>query len=292
MLRRPQTSIPPALHLGGTAAAESPKTLSAGGPAPLMCELRAPIAAGVLVIALGLGGFGIWAAAAPLAGAAIAPGVISPDGSRRTVQHLEGGIIDKILVEDGTVVQTGQPMLVLEDIQARATHDVLQSRLYSLAAIHARLVAEQARSDEIDFPRWLIEAAGNDTTALEAIVMQRELFRTRAQELADRRGILSQQIAQLREEITGLDAQIEADAQRIALITEEIQGLDFLYRKGLAPKTKLLALHWQSRTSVASPRTVPTRSTPAEQITRTHRRLRHKYLLNSLEALMVCMNQP
>jgi HlyD family secretion protein len=257
-----------------------------------MCELRAPIAAGVLVIALGLGGFGIWAAAAPLAGAAIAPGVISPDGSRRTVQHLEGGIIDKILVEDGTVVQTGQPMLVLEDIQARATHDVLQSRLYSLAAIHARLVAEQARSDEIDFPRWLIEAAGNDTTALEAIVMQRELFRTRAQELADRRGILSQQIAQLREEITGLDAQIEADAQRIALITEEIQGLDFLYRKGLAPKTKLLALHWQSRTSVASPRTVPTRSTPAEQITRTHRRLRHKYLLNSLEALMVCMNQP
>jgi HlyD family secretion protein/epimerase transport system membrane fusion protein len=207
-----------------------------------MCELRAPIAAGVLVIALGLGGFGIWAAAAPLAGAAIAPGVISPDGSRRTVQHLEGGIIDKILVEDGTVVQTGQPMIVLEDIQARATHDVLQSRLYSLAAIHARLVAEQARGDEIDFPSWLIEAAGNDTTALEAIVTQRELFHTRAQELADRRGMLSQQIAQLREEIAGLDAQIEADAQQIALITEEIRGLDFLYRKGLAPKTKLLAL--------------------------------------------------
>jgi HlyD family secretion protein len=242
MLHRPTTSTPLPLRLAGKAAAECPKTLPAGGPPPLMRELRPPIAAGALVIALGLGGFGFWAAAAPLAGAAIAPGVISPDGSRRTVQHLEGGIIERILVEDGTVVQAGEPMITLEDIQARATHDVLQARLYSLAAGRARLVAEQAGSDDIEFPDWLIEAASNDSTALEAMVVQRQLFYTRAQELADRRGILSQQIAQLREEIAGLEAQIEADARQIALITEEIQGLDYLYQKGLASKTRLLAL--------------------------------------------------
>ena len=58
-------------------------------------------------------GLGGWAAMAPLASAAIAPGVVSPDGSRRTVQHLEGGIIREILVEDGSLVEVGDPLLVL-----------------------------------------------------------------------------------------------------------------------------------------------------------------------------------
>lgn len=242
MLRRYPTLTALPRSSAGKTAKESPKTLPAGAPAPLMRELQPPIAAGALVIALGLGGFGLWAALAPLAGAAIAPGVISPDGSRRTVQHLEGGIIERILVEDGTVVRPGEPIIVLQDIQARAAHDVLQAHLYSLAAGRARLMAERAGSDDVDFPKWLLEASSIDTTALDAVLVQRQLFYTRAQELANRRGILSQQIAQLHEEIAGLEAQIEADARQIALITDEIQGLEHLYRKGLASKTRLLAL--------------------------------------------------
>jgi HlyD family secretion protein/epimerase transport system membrane fusion protein len=74
------------------------------------------------------------------------------------------------------------------------------------------------------------------------MVAQRQLFRTRAKGLADRRGILARRIAQMHEEIGGLEAQIEADGRQIALIAEEIEGLDHLYRKGLAPKTRLLAL--------------------------------------------------
>lgn len=198
--------------------------------------------AGALVIGLGLGGFGLWAAGAPLAGAAIAPGVISPDGSRRTVQHLEGGVIREIRVENGSVVQAGDPLIVLEDVQARAEHDVLQARFRTLAAARARLLAEQAGSDAIRFPAWLIELTGDDATALEAMVAQRQLFRTRAQGLAGRQRILGQRIAQLREEIAGLEAQIDADGRQIALIAEEIEGLAYLYRKGLARKSRLLAL--------------------------------------------------
>jgi HlyD family secretion protein len=221
----------------------TPETVArAGEPAPLMRALQGPIAAAALVIGLGMGGFALWAAAAPLAGAAIAPGVISPDGSRRTVQHLEGGIIGQILVEDGSVVRAGDPLIVLEDVQARAGHDVLQARFYTLAAAQARLLAEQAGSDDVGFPDWLIEATGRDATALEAMVAQRQLFRTRVQGLADRRGILGRRIGQLREEIAGLEAQIDADGRQIALIAEEIEGLDYLYRKGLASKTRLLAL--------------------------------------------------
>jgi HlyD family secretion protein len=230
--------------LRSVAAAVRPATgaLPPDGATPLMGELRRSIVAAALVIGLGLGGFGLWAAAAPLPGAAIAPGVISPDGSRRTVQHLEGGIIRRILVEDGSVVQAGDPLIVLEDVQARAGHDVLRSRFHTLAAAQARLLAERAGADDVRFPDWLIEATHDDATALEAMVAQRQLFRSRAQGLADRRGILARRIAQLREEIAGLEAQIVADGRQIALIAEEIEGLDHLYRKGLTPKTRLLAL--------------------------------------------------
>jgi HlyD family secretion protein len=151
----------------------APSASPASGPTPLLGELHRSILAGALVIGLGLGGFGLWAAAAPLAGAAIAPGVISPDGSRRTVQHLEGGIIQSILVEDGSVVQAGDPLIVLQDIQARAGHDVLRSRFHTLAAAQARLLAEQAGAADIRFPDWLIEATAEDATALEAMVAQR-----------------------------------------------------------------------------------------------------------------------
>lgn len=210
--------------------------------APLMHELRSPIRASVLVIGLFFGGLGWWAASAPLAGAAIAPGVVSPDGSRRTVQHLEGGIIREIRVQDGSVVRAGDPLIVLEDVQARAGFDMLQTRLYTLAAIQARLRAEQAYAGSVRFPDWLVQAPQGDATALEAMVAQRALLDARAKALADRKDILRRRIEQLRQEIAGLEAQIRADSRQIDLIDQEIEGVEELYRKGLERKSRLLAL--------------------------------------------------
>ena len=221
--------------------------------APLMPELRHQIRAGALVIGLFFGGLGWWAATAPLAGAAIAPGVISPDGSRRTVQHLEGGIIRAILVDDGSVVRAGDPLIVLEDVQARAGFDVLQTRFHTLAATQARLLAEQAGAASVRFPEWLIHAATDDATALEAMVAQRAMFDARAQALDERKAILRRRIEQLREEIAGLQAQIRADGRQIALIDEEITDVEELYRKGLERKSRLLALK-RARTAIEGDR--------------------------------------
>jgi len=215
---------------------------AARGSTPLMHELRRPIRAGVLLVGLFFGGIGWWAASAPLAGAAIASGVVSPDGSRRTVQHLEGGIIRGILVRDGSLVRAGEPLILLEDVQARAGFDMLQTRFYTLAATQARLLAEQSAATSVRFPDWLIDATSAHPTALEAMVAQRAMFDARAKALAERRGILRQRIEQLRQEIAGLEAQIRADSRQIVLIDEEIQGVEQLYRKGLERKTRLLAL--------------------------------------------------
>ena len=234
-------------------ASRRPELAAPAESVSLMHELRRPVRAGVLVVVLFFGGIGWWAASAPLAGAAIAPGVISPDGSRRVVQHLEGGIIREILVSDGSRVRAGDPLIVLEDVQARAGFDALEARFHTLAATQARLLAEQSAAASVSFPAWLIEATSNDPTALEAMVAQRALFDTRAKALEDRKDILRRRMEQLREEIAGLEAQIVADSRQIALIDEEIQDVEQLYRKGLERKSRLLALQ-RARTDISGNR--------------------------------------
>ena len=80
---------------------------------PLKQELRGTTWLGMVIIFLFFGAFGGWAATAPLSGAVIANGVVSPEGSRRTVQHLEGGIIDEIRVREGATVAEGDVLMVL-----------------------------------------------------------------------------------------------------------------------------------------------------------------------------------
>src|SRR5690606_3044952 len=111
--------------------------------AALRGQIGRPVRLGFAVILLFVLGFGVWGSVAPLAGGAVAPGVISPDGSRRTVQHLEGGIIGKLLVRDGDLVEEGQPLLILENIQPRATYEILLGQHRTLLATRARLHAEQ-----------------------------------------------------------------------------------------------------------------------------------------------------
>src|SRR3954447_19586829 len=87
-------------------------------PGPLT-SLRVPLLAGTAIGLSFFAGLGGWAATAPLAGAAIAPAVVAPDGSRKTIQHLEGGIVRRILIQDGSVVAAGQELIELDDRRPR-----------------------------------------------------------------------------------------------------------------------------------------------------------------------------
>lgn len=91
-------------------------------------SIRRLVIVGFGMIALFLGTFGIWAIFSPLEGASIAPGVVTVDSQRKTVQHLEGGIIDKILVTEGAKVDKGQPLIFLDKTQAQAQLEQLLTR--------------------------------------------------------------------------------------------------------------------------------------------------------------------
>ena len=111
--------------------------------ARLKATLKWPLRMGFALVLLFLLVFVFWGSFFNLAGGAVAPGVVSPDGSRKTVQHLEGGIIKKLLVRGGDVVKAGRPLVILENAEASAAYDVLLTQQRTLIAKQTRLEAER-----------------------------------------------------------------------------------------------------------------------------------------------------
>ena len=161
---------------------------------------------GVLALALFFGGLGSWAALAPLASAAVAPGLVTVESNRKTVQHLEGGIISELLVRNGDRVARGQVLLRLEDVESRSEFDLLQGRRLALAAEQARLAAERDGAAEIAFPPELAERQADPAVA-EVIAGQRQILDSRNQLIAGQTAVLEQRIRQYEAEIGSLKAQ-------------------------------------------------------------------------------------
>jgi HlyD family type I secretion membrane fusion protein len=208
---------------------------------PPTALLRGPILAGFTILAIAFGGFGTWAALAPLDSAAVAPGVIAVDGKRKTVQHLEGGIVEAVLVRDGDRVETGQPLIRLSEVRPRATLDMLTGQYQTQLALKARLTAERDGLDTIPFPPQLV-SDHNTPELIETLDAQQQLFAARRQALDGQVAILHQRIAQYREEIAGRDAQVDAAAAMLALLSEEIADVQRLFEQGNARKPRLLEL--------------------------------------------------
>ena len=116
-------------------------------------EAQAPISArpcillGLAVLVISFGGLGAWAAMAPIASAVVAPGVVMVNGSRKRVQHPQGGTVARIHVRDGDIVTRGQVLLDMDATQARASLGIVRARLLAARALKARLQAERDGSD-------------------------------------------------------------------------------------------------------------------------------------------------
>lgn len=202
--------------------------------------LRAPIVIGTIVLLIFFGGLAYWSWAAPISGATIAQGAISPEGYRRTIQHLEGGIVEQIDVRDGDVVVQGAPLIVLSDLQARAMFDQLLGQDNSLRALEARLIAEQSGADEWD---PAVEAPDLVVTVPDTIVeAQRLMFEVRHSYLDEQSRILRQRISQLHSQISGLENQIAAQDEQLSLIAQEVESVQSLLEQGLERMPRLLAL--------------------------------------------------
>lgn len=194
---------------------------------------------GFILIAVVFFGFGTWAALAPISSAALAPGTVNVESKRQAVQHLEGGIVKRIEVRDGDQVEKGQVLIVLDDTQARAQLEVVQSRYYLALAREARLIAQRDQRDHVEYPETLKQLAATDHRAREAMEVQDQIFEVRRSAYENELALYAQQAEQLESQLKGLEAQQRATRRLVASFSRESRDLKKLAAKGYAQKRKV-----------------------------------------------------
>ena len=181
-----------------------------------------------------------WSSLAPLNSAVVAPGIVTVEDQRKAVQHLEGGIIGRILVKEGSRVSRGEVLIELRDVSIKATVDRLKSQYFEALASAARLAAERDGLTEIAFPENIVTAADDDPSARAAIAAQRKIFDSRGELLRQKQSVLDKRIDRLAEERKSLQRQLEALAKQLELSDEESKDAAVLLEKRLLRKSRML----------------------------------------------------
>jgi HlyD family secretion protein len=196
---------------------------------------------GYLTLAAFFGGFGVWAMTAPIAGAAIAPGVVMAAGENITLQNLEGGIIRETVTHEGDRVAAGQTLMVLDATNARSTLNRLLKQLGALQCQVARLEAERDDFETMPIPADLDRGPDGIDFSGTVAEERKEFDATRARYLAEV-GILNQRVKSLREGIEGLSAQQAATKSEMEIVSEEIERKKALLDKGLTDRDQYTSL--------------------------------------------------
>jgi len=199
------------------------------------------IRAGIAAILVLVAAVAAWAALAPVSGAVIAPGSVKVDMYRRTVQHQEGGIVDEILVRDGSRVKAGEALVVLKDVKVEAGIEVVLTQLDGEIAKSARLQAEQAWATEVTFPADLRARASQPRIA-DLLRRESELFHTRRDSYRTQLGLIQQQIKDTENEIRARQAQIKADEAALRFQSEELESNRKLLKEGFISNVRILSL--------------------------------------------------
>jgi len=182
-----------------------------------------------------------WAALAPLDSAVIANGIVSAEGNRKTIQHLEGGMLRKILVREGEKVKAGQVLFELDPTQANAAAGITRNQYIALKAMEARMLAERDQRSSIVFPAELTNQR-TDPMVARAIADEQAQFVERRQTLQGQTDLMNAQRDQYQSEIDGIDRQTQGLKDQLGYINDELNDLKKIYDKGLVPRPRLLAL--------------------------------------------------
>ncbi len=194
---------------------------------------------GMMTLAIGFGGFFLWAALAPLDEGVPGIGVVSVDTKRKAVQHLHGGVVEEIFVREGARVKAGDVLLKLNPSDIKAQLEITRSQHYLAAAMEARLFAERGDLDKVEFPAALKEAAKMDSRAQEAIDAQSQLFIARRSALKSELATMDQMIAGLHNQIAGLRSLEVGKKRQIELLEKELTSYRDLAAEGFVPRNKL-----------------------------------------------------
>ena len=192
--------------------------------------LTTPLALGWSSIVVALATFMLWSAFAPLASAVLSSGVVVIDGSNKTLQSVEAGVVTSIFVRDGEMVKLGQPLLKLDDSSQRSSLKVLTREICSNAAHQARLRTELADRPAVSYPASVHGVLTDQ--AKDILADEDETFRVKRSALLFHIDELHSEQAGVRATIAGLNGQLAALTARLVLVKESLQASLQLYREG------------------------------------------------------------
>lgn len=188
------------------------------------------------------GGLGTWAAVTPMTSAVIAPGTFKVVGDRLVVQHLDGGIVREINVQEGSFVEAGEVLVRLDATRIEAQVAILRSQLAAAISRSDRLLAEQLDKDHYHISEELVAMLQQDPTLEPVIASQQDIFRSNSALLAGQVTLLEGRIKQLQEQLGNIEKRRASFQERYDLVRAELKDLENLYSQGLVTKTRLTRL--------------------------------------------------
>lgn len=235
------TQIQPSQALADLLSAARAASESGTGKTAAAAAPNRPGRIGLWALAIGFGGFLLWAAFAPLDEGVPSAGVVSLDTKRKPVQHMQGGIVKEVLVGEGDRVKEGQLLMKLDPAVAKANYEATRQRYFSLRAMQGRLTAEQAGAGVISFDPELRTAA-TDPLIRQQMVTQEQLFQSRRSSLrADLQGI--QESIQGQEGLVqAYESMVVSKRNQLASVSEEYRNTRELVAEGYAPRNRQLEL--------------------------------------------------
>lgn len=204
-------------------------------------EIKSNVFFGLMALLCFFGIFILWSVISHLESGAVATGKVVVDSHAKEIEHLEGGIVRKIFVKDGDLVEKGDPLIKLDDLQEKARLKIFQGQTNTWLSEEARLIAELSESQHIDFPT-MINNQKKDKKVKKLMERQILLFNANNESYHGASNILKQRIEQLNGEIASLQSQVISAKTQLKYINEEVEMVATLERKKLIERPRLLAL--------------------------------------------------
>ena len=221
-------------------------------------QIKYPVKFGLLAVAITFGFFGVWSGLAPLDSASIAEGHVILSDHRKQIYHLEGGIIDQILVKDGDEVEKGQLLIVLNEARTKSE---LEKVLWQLR--YAIIVDEKLRqsmklisyyqdrealgntkenTDNIDNLQIKFDnkyLSTSDPKILELIKAQKNAFNSYRLYIENSIKTNETQIEQIKAKIESFDERIKSYSENVLTYEKEYERRKKLYEKQLEKSENL-----------------------------------------------------
>ncbi|MBP2838056.1 HlyD family type I secretion periplasmic adaptor subunit [Dickeya parazeae] len=193
------------------------------------------------LVFVGFGGFLLWALLAPLDKGVAVQGNVVVSGNRKVIQHMQGGIVERIQVKEGDRVAAGQVLLTLNAVDARTTSEGLGSQYDQLIAREALLLAEQRNQPSLVATPRLVEARQRPEMA-GIIALQENLLYSRQQALKLETEGVRASIEGMETSLGALQKVITSKQSEQAVLSQQLQGLRPLAAENYVPRNKMLEM--------------------------------------------------